>query len=582
MRLFTKFILLWILIGATWFLTWNAFPAGFYSVKAPAVKVEIPFDKFETEKPQTPLPVYAVASAVPDSPLLNMDVRPAPRYLTDYVTGPNYDRSIHPPFVPGLAAYDRDFGRYFKKRRYLPSCVWTCDAKGVISIPLFPGEICDHANRCTFEKHADREQRVTQGNCTSEHSARCPLPYNKDCSGYSINTWTLSLEISKSIVTLDYILLVISEARPFSIFRIYPDADSDNIIVNSFFLPVSYQKNGCNTLFCVYEYPNGRVEETRAIPGDYSFTYCPKMKSISATPVSLRLTYDHVIFSHPIPWQVSTPRKELPHVQLTICAIVRGEGPNLQEWIEYHLMMGYKRFVLYDNNLATDELMDKIVSIYRDVVIIVPWKYRHTQSNALTDCKIRYGEVSDWMSFIDVDEFMIPHPDYPDVASVLNARFQVEPYLLSHWVTFGPCGEMERNASQLTTEICRSTTLAKGMKPMPKPTFQPKHVGGIQGFSPHVVRLKSDMGKSASSIGTKTDEYLRIYHYRYRTWPEFHRRRLGDTAARTIHRSENDVQRMWVAATKNLAPLPDSQNNILRFLPTLKKRMNERIPNSAA
>ena len=37
---------------------------------------------------------------------------------------------------------------------------------------------------------------------------------------------------------------------------------------------------------------------------------------------------------------------------LTLCAIAKNEGRYLQEWIEYHKMLGVEKFFIYDNESA--------------------------------------------------------------------------------------------------------------------------------------------------------------------------------------------------------------------------------------
>lgn len=42
-----------------------------------------------------------------------------------------------------------------------------------------------------------------------------------------------------------------------------------------------------------------------------------------------------------------------------MCRIFKDEAPYLEEWIEYHRLVGVDRFYLYDNN-SSDDYMDRI------------------------------------------------------------------------------------------------------------------------------------------------------------------------------------------------------------------------------
>lgn len=100
----------------------------------------------------------------------------------------------------------------------------------------------------------------------------------------------------------------------------------------------------------------------------------------------------------------------------------------LREWIEFHLMVGIDHIYVYDN---TDMIENGNVSaIYgvsksfgRDRVTYNAWPCkicnnnrpshsnpgeRSSQYAAESSCRERYGELTDWMTFIDIDEYMVP------------------------------------------------------------------------------------------------------------------------------------------------------------------------------
>ena len=91
---------------------------------------------------------------------------------------------------------------------------------------------------------------------------------------------------------------------------------------------------------------------------------------------------------------------------ISICAIMKNEGKNISEWINYHKLIGIEHFYLYDNN-STDNTRD-LCEAYKDIVTYKLWDYKTPcQLDAYMDCVSLYKEDSEWIAFIDIDEFIV-------------------------------------------------------------------------------------------------------------------------------------------------------------------------------
>lgn len=132
---------------------------------------------------------------------------------------------------------------------------------------------------------------------------------------------------------------------------------------------------------------------------------------------------------------------------LAICAIFQNEAPYLQEWIEFHKLVGVKHFYLY-NNLSTDDY-SKVLKPYIESgeVELFEWKHmtnpdgknwNKIQCTAYNDAIHRSENLVKWLAIIDTDEFIFPTQvdslsefllDYEDVAAV-SANWQM--YGTSH------------------------------------------------------------------------------------------------------------------------------------------------------
>ncbi|CAF4417621.1 unnamed protein product, partial [Adineta steineri] len=71
---------------------------------------------------------------------------------------------------------------------------------------------------------------------------------------------------------------------------------------------------------------------------------------------------------------------------------------------------------------------------YPGLVDVVQWSFstlgladavsiRYFQIEALHDCLIRYGDQSEWLSAIDLDEYIVPLPPYETIVDYIHENF---------------------------------------------------------------------------------------------------------------------------------------------------------------
>jgi hypothetical protein len=114
-------------------------------------------------------------------------------------------------------------------------------------------------------------------------------------------------------------------------------------------------------------------------------------------------------------------RRNLQNRYLTVTTLMKDEGRFLLEWIEYYRLLGAEHFVIYDNrSLHRNRIRKSLKSLIdRKLVTLLDWDYsykRHSADNSARFCQrgqmhhalYKYGEMSSWMLFIDVDEFIQP------------------------------------------------------------------------------------------------------------------------------------------------------------------------------
>ena len=101
-------------------------------------------------------------------------------------------------------------------------------------------------------------------------------------------------------------------------------------------------------------------------------------------------------------------REEQKKYYVSVCAIFKNEAKYLKEWIDYHLIVGVDHFYLYNN--YSDDNYEKVLKPYiqRQLVTLIQWDMPAGQIPAYNDCLKRFGADSNWIGFIDLDEFVTP------------------------------------------------------------------------------------------------------------------------------------------------------------------------------
>ena len=139
---------------------------------------------------------------------------------------------------------------------------------------------------------------------------------------------------------------------------------------------------------------------------------------------------------------------QLPHKinnvgnDIAIVGIFKNESPYIAEWIKFHRMVGFTRFILYDN--GSD---DRSADIARenslgDDVTVIDWEHFNvrygTQFLAYSHAAANFGDQCKWMCFIDIDEFLFPIEHLP-IGEILE-RYKEIPSIAIPWHMYGTSG----------------------------------------------------------------------------------------------------------------------------------------------
>jgi hypothetical protein len=139
---------------------------------------------------------------------------------------------------------------------------------------------------------------------------------------------------------------------------------------------------------------------------------------------------------------------------------MKNEGPFLVEWIAYHRLIGFDRFVIYSNDC--DDQSDALLDILAAAGILIhvrhsPPEHIGAQSNAARIAnEANYLEEGDWAIFLDADEFLNIHVGNRTVQA-LRAALQNADAMLIPWRIFGDGGNARfpgRHISACFTTAC--------------------------------------------------------------------------------------------------------------------------------
>jgi hypothetical protein len=265
-------------------------------------------------------------------------------------------------------------------------------------------------------------------------------------------------------------------------------------------------------------------------------------------------------------------RRSRPDVYLAVCAMYRDEAPYLEEWIEFHRLVGVERFYFYDNESGDDSLA--VLAPYIEDGTAVRYERPGSASSqvgldqvkipAFHHCLATHGEEARWIAFIDTDEFLFS----PTGASVpdMLAEHERWPGVAVNSFVFGA---PDRSQDGLVLERC--TTRVEEASRLVKCIVDP--VRATRCTSAHRFEYTrasavDENGYPVTRALTKSAslQRLRINHYTARSEEDLRAkaaRRFSDRGLGPGELPSPDVlQRMYRSGVRD--------ETIMRYLPSLR------------
>ena len=229
--------------------------------------------------------------------------------------------------------------------------------------------------------------------------------------------------------------------------------------------------------------------------------------------------------------------------KVAICSLVRKENKYIKYFIEFYKKLGYDHFYFYDHNDEGDESIDDVEIVKDGInkgfisVIKYPDKSATYIANSYYKCYEDYNLKYDWISFFDVDEYLVLEPRNSSIQDFLeNSRYKNCEIIKFNWKVFTDNENLDYEDKPLNERFPVETRFKFECRHV-KPTLR----GGLyykrfeRTGNPHSLFRNI---KACSSSGSTTDwkyhrwppdfKYAALNHYVTKTIKEYYLKRFRE------------------------------------------------------
>jgi hypothetical protein len=209
---------------------------------------------------------------------------------------------------------------------------------------------------------------------------------------------------------------------------------------------------------------------------------------------------------------------------LAIVAIVKNEGRYVREWANFHARAGVRHFYIYDNGSTDNTVAELGAALPSSAITIIPWDQKfyfapwnaeiHNQVLAYAHATRNFGSRFRWMTWIDIDEFLIPK-QAPDLDAAL-AHLADQKMISLPWHMFGRSGHQVPPEGGVVPNYTR-----RNPNPMDKSLLKFKVIAdpcAVTACKVHWMEVagltdsSNDAGKTASLKGRTAPEFYAADH----------------------------------------------------------------------
>ena len=211
----------------------------------------------------------------------------------------------------------------------------------------------------------------------------------------------------------------------------------------------------------------------------------------------------------------------------SLCVIFKNEGKFFKEFLEYYLLLGIDHFYFYDNNSEDD--YKKVIKPYieKGLITLIDWPDKPGQMTAYNHCIKEFSNETNWIGFIDVDEFIVPLkwekiPDWLE-------EYQKLPSVWLFWKLFSSSGHVKEDLKTpvieqfyVASDLIRSSKVFLNTDWSHKVNnFRTPHAIRFKGFGPVVQKHAGLLFGLINYINDDSKLEIQINHYATKSYEYF-------------------------------------------------------------
>jgi hypothetical protein len=196
-------------------------------------------------------------------------------------------------------------------------------------------------------------------------------------------------------------------------------------------------------------------------------------------------------------------------MKVALVCVAKNEDLYIEEWIKYHIKIGFDKIFVYKNDWDYDNTFENVVFIEKNG--------KEKQIESYNDFIKKNNSSYDWALFIDVDEFLVlkQHNNVKDFLLCYNEFNSIG----INWVFFGDNGQTKNNNFNVLSRFTkRQQDVDKHIKTFVKLNKKPimsVHNSNLEWVDTNKIKNKGPFNK------TPIDNIAQINHFFCKTYDEF-------------------------------------------------------------
>lgn len=211
--------------------------------------------------------------------------------------------------------------------------------------------------------------------------------------------------------------------------------------------------------------------------------------------------------------------------KVSACLLIKDENRYLPEWLAWHTSIGIEHFYIYDNG-SEIPVSQSVPEEFEDNVTVVdfPPPRKSTQVEAYADCLSRFGDETEWMAFLDTDEFLRVM-DGSSIQTFLES-YQEADAVLAKWMVYNANGQIEDNGGSVRERFTQMTDLYPYEMPQCKSIVRTRRVETMGAHGPIATRhsllvVNENHERVRQGAGELPAEKIVVDHYFTRSYVEW-------------------------------------------------------------